>query len=139
MAVSLDDLIVQHRESLVDNIVKDAIRQIPAYSQAPLRLTIERVERWLEALADSIDQNDPDILEQYLSGVARERRREGYAIMELHGLIHITERHLQDLIPNASSDQVERNALLALLDAVTSAARMVLTVRYMLIARNRQS
>jgi hypothetical protein len=138
MTITLDNLIVENREDLVDYIVKDAIGQIPSYGQAPLRRTIERVERWLDTLVASIEQNDPDILENYLIGVAGERRREGYAIMELHGIVHITERHLQDLIRSSGADQIEQNALRALLDAVTDAARMVLSVRYLLSVENRQ-
>lgn len=135
MAVSLDDLIVEHHESLVDGIVKDAIRQIPSYGRAPLRQTVERVERFLDALAESIARNEPDVLERHLVGVARERKREGYAIMELHAIVYITEEHVQAVIRRAVADEVERNGLLALLDAVMGAARMVLSVRYILGAR----
>jgi hypothetical protein len=135
MAVSLDELIVENRESLVDRIVKDAIGQIPAYAKAPLRTTIARIEQALQAMVDSIRENDPDILEQHLVGVAAERREEGYAILELHAMVHIIERHLRDEIARACPDEVECNALLALLDAVMDAARMVLSVRYLLSAR----
>jgi hypothetical protein len=135
MAVSLDELIVEHRESLVDGIVKDAIRQIPSYGRAPLRQTVQRVERFLDALAESIARNDPDVLERYLVGVAQERKREGYAIMELHAIVHLAEEHLQAVIQNDVTDEVERNGLLALLEAVMGAARMVLSVRYILGAR----
>jgi hypothetical protein len=89
MAITLDEVIVKNRELLVDWVVKDAIRQIPSYGQAPLRQTIERAERWLDTLATSVEQNDPDVLESCLVGVAGERRREGYAIMELHGIVQI--------------------------------------------------
>jgi hypothetical protein len=139
MAISLDELIVESRDLLVDRIVKDAIGQIPSYSQAPLQVTIERVEQWLDKLAESVEQNDPDILEDYLVSVAGERRREGYAIMELHGIVHITERHLQHLIRTSGADEIEQNALMALLDAVTDAARMVLSVRYLLSLENRSN
>lgn len=132
MATSLDRLIVEHRESLADSIVKDAVRRIPSYGQAPLRLTIQRVERWLDALAASIAQNDPDILERYLVEVAGERRQEGFAIIELHSIVHITEEQLQGVIERAVTDEVERNGFLALLTAVMGAARMVLSVRYIL-------
>ena len=134
MAVSLDELIVEHRESLVDGIVKDAIRQIPAYGRAPLRQTVERVERYLDALAESIAHNDPDVLERHLVSIAQERQREGYAIMELHAIVYISEEHLQATIRRAVADEVERNGLLALLDAVMDATRMVLSVRYLLNA-----
>jgi hypothetical protein len=134
MAVSLDELIVENRESLVDGIVKDAIGQIPAYARAPLRVTITRVEQALQAMADSIRENDPDILEQHLVGIASQRQKEGYAILELHAILHIIERHLRDEILHACPDEVERNALLALLDAIMDAARMVLSVRYLLSA-----
>jgi hypothetical protein len=135
MAVSLDELIVEHREALVDGIVKDAIRQIPAYGRAPLRQTVERVERFLDALAESIGRNDPDVLERHLVGVARERQQEGYAIMELHTIVYLAEEHFQAVIHGAVLDEVERNGLLALLGAVMGAARMVLSVRYLLSAR----
>jgi hypothetical protein len=135
MAISLDELIVENRESLVDRIVKDAIGQIPAYAKAPLRVTIDRVEQALQAVADSVRENDPDILERHLVGVAAERQEEGYAILELHTIVHIIERHLREEIMRACPDEVERNGLLALLDAVIAAARMVLSVRYILGAR----
>jgi hypothetical protein len=136
MAVSLDELIVAHRESLVDRITKDAIQQIPSYGRAPLRQTIQRVERFLDALAESVARNEPDVLERHLIGVAGEREREGYAIMELHGIVHITEQHVRAEIQRDVPDDVQRTALLALLDAVTDAARMVLSVRYLLSARH---
>jgi hypothetical protein len=137
MAVSLDELIVEHRASLVDGIVKDAIRQIPSYGRAPLRVTIERVERFLQALADSVAQNEPDILEGYLVAVAKERKQEGYAILELHSIVHITEAHLRDAVQRTVADEVQRNGLLAVLEAVVGAARMVLSVQYALSAQRR--
>ena len=133
MGITLDRLIVENRELLVDRIVKDAIDQIPSYAKAPLRVTMERVEEGLDALADSIRNDDPDILEQHLIGIASTRRREGYAILELHAVISLYEQHLRDLVLGAGTDEVECNALLALLDAIMGAARMVLSVRYMLI------
>ena len=138
MGVTLDSLIVENRESLTDRIVKDAIGQIPSYAEAPLRVTIERIEQGLDALADSIRENDPDILEQHLIGVAGARRREGYAILELHAVISFYERHLRDVVLSTCTDEVECNALLALLDAVMGAARMVLSVRYTLIAMDQR-
>lgn len=137
MEVTLDRLIVENRESLVDDIVKDAIRQIPAYGQAPLRQTIDRVERFLDALVASIAHDDPDLLEQYLVGVAQERKQQGIAIMELHAIVDIAEKHLRATVQSAVSDNVERNGLLALLEAVMDAARMVLSVRYLLDAGGR--
>jgi hypothetical protein len=134
MGITLDSLIVENRESLVDRIVKDAIGQIPSYAQAPLRVTIERIEQGLDALADSIRENDPDILEQHLVGVAGQRRRKGYAILELHAVISLYERHLRDDVLSSCTDEVECNALLALLDSVMESARMILSVRYMLFA-----
>lgn len=132
MAASLDKLIIEHRESLVDSIVKDAIRQIPSYGQAPLRLTIQRVEQWLDALADSIAQNEPKILERHLVAVASERQEEGFAVIELHNIVYITEGHVRGLIGRFVADEIERNGFLTLLAAVMGAARMVLGVRYIL-------
>jgi hypothetical protein len=137
MEVTLDRLIVENRESLVDGIVKDAIRQIPAYGQAPLRQTIDRVERFLDALVASIARNDPDLMEHYLVSVAQERKQQGVAIMELHAIVDIAEKHLRATVRSAISDDVERNGLLALLEAVMDAARMVLSVRYLLDAGDR--
>jgi hypothetical protein len=139
MTTLLDKLIVENQELLVDRIVKDAVRQIPTYSQAPLKLTMGRVERWLGTLATSIKQNDPQILDQYLTAVAVERREEGYPIGELHAIVEITERHLRDLVTGACADQVECNALLALLGAVMDAARMVMSVTYVLSAGRKPS
>jgi hypothetical protein len=135
MAASLDELIIKHRESLVDRIVKDAILQIPSYREAPLRRTIERIDGALMMLAESIEKNDPDILERHLMAVADERRAERYTIGELHSVIHIIERHVSDLIRVACPDETECNALLALLDAAMDASQMVLSVRYLLSSR----
>jgi hypothetical protein len=139
MPASLDRLIIDHPEALVDGIVKDAIGQIPAYARAPLRVTIARVEQALQAIADSVRKNDPDILEQHLVGVAKERREQGYAILELHAIVHIIERHVSNLIRTTFRDGVECNAHLALLGAVMDAAQMVLSVRYLLSAGTRPS
>jgi type II secretory pathway component PulK len=135
MAIYLDELIAENNDSLVDGIVKDAVRQIPSYRQAPLPLTIDRVEQWLQTLAGSIEQNDPPILEHYLVAVAEERKEEGYPIGELHAIVEITEQHLRRLIPTACADEVECNANLAVLAAVMDAARMILSVTYILTAR----
>lgn len=132
MATTLDRVIAKHRESLADSIAKDAIDQIPPYREAPLRLTMERVERWLDALHESIRRNDPDVLEQYLTGIAEERRQEGFAVGELHAIVYITERHLRAAVAGTCTDQVECNALLAVLEAVMGAARMVLSIQYIL-------
>lgn len=139
MTISLDKLVIENMESLVDVISKDAIRQIPSYGKAPLQQTIERVEIWLKVLASSIQQNKPELLEQYLVAVALERQEEGYAIGELHAIAQITENYLRDLINNQTINEVELNALNALLEAVIGAARMVLSVNYVLIAGSKSS
>jgi hypothetical protein len=139
MTISLDDLMIQHFESLVDEITKDAIRRIPSYGKTPLNLTVERVERWLKTVAESVGQNDPEILKQHLTTVAKERREEGYAIGELHAIVQITEGHVQDVILDSDLDPTERTGHLALLDIVMEAARMVLSVTYLLSAHYRSS
>jgi hypothetical protein len=135
MAVFLDELINEHLESLVDKITKDAIRQIPSYASAPLQLTIGRVERWLKALATSIEQNNPEMLEHYLTTIGEERRAQGYPIGELHAVVQITLQHLRDLVPDVCTDDAECTANLALLDAVMDATQMALSVTYILSAR----
>jgi DNA-binding FrmR family transcriptional regulator len=139
MTIYLDDLITEKFATLVDDIAKDAICQIPSYRQAPLELTIERVERWLTAVTDSIRQNNPEILESHLKQVAAERQEEGYAIAELHAIVQITERHLHDVILHSEIIEAERNGNLALLDVVMNAARMVLSVTYVLFAQERRA
>jgi hypothetical protein len=137
MATSLGDLITDHQEMLVDSITKDAIRQIPSYADAPLQLTLERVERWLKTLSDSILQNDPHLLSQYLMEVGEERQSEGYPVGELHAIVRCTEHHLRHLIARSYSDPVERNGQTALLNAVMESARMTLSVAYILSVANR--
>ena len=139
MNASLYELITTHRESLVDEIAKDAIRQIPSYAEAPLRLTMERIERWLQTLAESIARNMPATLAQYLTAIGKERRQEGYPVGDLHAIIGITERHIRDLIDRSHSDPVERDAQTTLLNAVMDSARMVLSVTYVLSTAARQS
>jgi ribosome-binding protein aMBF1 (putative translation factor) len=135
MSISLDELIAEHQEVLVDKVTKDAICRIPSYREAPLRETIQRVERWLKALSDSIAENDPEILEEYLQTVARERRKQGYAIAELHAIVQITEEHMETLVNRALAVETERNANLAVLEIVMDAARMVLSVTYVINAQ----
>ncbi|MGD2157921.1 MAG: hypothetical protein PVG14_14770 [Anaerolineales bacterium] len=131
--ITLDELVTEHLESLVDSIVKDAVSQIPSYWEAPLARTIERTERWLKMLATSVHENDPQILERYLVAVAHERQKEGYPVVELHTIVQITESRIQEIIEGSIADKVERNALSTLLEAVMGAARMVLSVSYVLI------
>jgi hypothetical protein len=139
MTTPLYELITNYRESLVDEIAKDAIRQIPSYAEAPLRLTLERTERWLQVLADSIAQNMPTTLAQYLTTIGEERQEEGYPVGDLHAIIGITERHIRDLIDRSYADPVEQDAQTALLNAVIDSARMVLSVTYVLSTAARQS
>ncbi len=137
MAASLGDLITDHREALVDAITKDAIRQIPSYADAPLQLTLERIEDWLNTLSKSILQNDPHLLSQYLMDVGEERQVEGYPIGELHAIVRCTEHHLRHLIARSYSEPVERNGQTALLTAVMDSARMTLSVAYILSMADR--
>jgi hypothetical protein len=139
MTTSLGDLIAEYQNLLVDSITKDAIRQIPSYADAPLQLTLERVERWLKTLSDSILQNDPHVLSQYLMGVGEERQAEGYPISELHAIVRCTEHHLRHLIAREYPDPVERNGQTALLAAVMDSARMTLSVAYILSVAGRHS
>ena len=46
MKITLDGLIEENREALADGIVKDAVRQVPSYRDAPLRQTLARVDSW---------------------------------------------------------------------------------------------
>jgi hypothetical protein len=136
MDTYLDVLILEHHAALVDAITKDAVRQIRAYERAPLQQTLSRVGRWLTTLRTSIRQNDPRVLEGFLMGVADERRKEGYALDELHAIVRITEGHLRELIHGAIDDPVEQNGLLALLEAVMGAARMMISVNFfMMVSR----
>jgi hypothetical protein len=139
MTTSLDGLIAAHWDALVDDIAKDAICQIPSYHQAPIRVTMERVGRWLQTCADSIRENDPHLLERYLTGVGEERKEQGYAIHELHAIVSITEQHLRDLIDRSYADPVERSAQKSLLDAVLAGARMVLSVTFLLSMADKRS
>lgn len=138
MVTSLNDLITTHWETLADAIVKEAICQIPSYGEAPLRLTIERIERWLRTLAESISQNNPPLLAGYLIAVAEERRAEGYPIGDVHAIVYVTERHLRNLIARSCPDQVERDSQTALLTAIMDSARMTLSVTYILNMATRE-
>jgi hypothetical protein len=130
--ISLDELITEKWSDLVDAITKDAVRRIRSYANAPLRTTMERVERWLKTLAESIAKNQPDLLAEYLAAVGEERREEGYPIGDLHAIVHTTEEHLSDLIEDTYDDPVEQNGQMALLTAVMDSARMTLSVTYIL-------
>ena len=133
--MTLTDLIEENLESLVDGITKDAIRQIPSYGKAPIKLTMARMERLLKVLVESIRRNNPNVLEQYLMGIAEERREHAYPIGELHAILEIAERHLHDLVVQSAANEVERNAWLALADATMDSARMILSKTYLLLAK----
>jgi hypothetical protein len=135
MSVTLVALIEDNLESLVDGITKDAIRQIPSYGKAPIKQTFARIERLLRILAESIRRNNPDVLEQYLMGIAEERRERAYPIGELHAILDITAVHLHDLVMQSTVDEVEQNAGLALVQATMDSARMILSKAYLLLAR----
>jgi hypothetical protein len=130
---SLDKLILENLEDLIDRITKDAVRFIPSYRDAPLRTTAKRVEVWLRVLATSLQENDPQILEKYLVTIANERYAEGYQVTELHDIVQLTDQHLRDYIELTAIEPTERNALTALCEAVMDAARMVVSVTYVLI------
>jgi len=133
--MTLTDLIEENLESLVDGITKDAIRQIPSYGKAPIKLTMARMERLLKVLVESIRRNNPNVLEQYLMGIAEERREHAYPIGELHAILEISERHLHDLVVQSAVNEVEQNAWLALADATMDSARMILSKTYLLLAK----
>jgi hypothetical protein len=132
MSRSLHEIIEQHREALADAIAKAAIRQIPSYEEAPLSQTLERVDRWLRILAASAKENDPRILEGYLMGVAEERRIEGYGVDELHAVARLTEAEIRRQIQATDASQTEKNGLQALLAAIMGAARMVISVNFIM-------
>lgn len=131
MTIHLTNLISEHYDSLVDEITKDAIRQVTAYGDAPLRQTVERIERSIKALADSIRLNDPDILKQHVTAVAAERQKEGYSAAELHAVIHIMKQHVQNLIAKTYDDETERTGYLALTDIIMETARMIVNTSYL--------
>jgi hypothetical protein len=72
------------------------------------------------------------VLEEFVMGVADGRHREGYAVDELHTIVHLPESRLREIIRQDISDQVDQNALLALLEAVMGAARMVISVNFIM-------
>jgi hypothetical protein len=131
---SLDHLIRENLEDLADSITKDAVRQIPSYREAPLRTTVERIENWLRVLATSLHENDPQVLEKYIVTTAHERYSEGYQVTELHNIVQLTDQYLREYINQSEVEPLERNALIALCEAAMDAARMVISVTYVLIA-----
>ena len=137
MSVSLADLIESNLEFLVDEITKDAIRQIPSYGRAPIKQTLARIERLLRILAESVRRNNPNIMEQFLEGVAEERRERAYPIGALHAILDITEQHLQDVVAGSTVDEVERNSQRMLVSAIIDSAHMVFSKAYLLLAQSK--
>lgn len=134
MTSMLADLIEQNLELLVDGITKEAIQHIPSYGRAPIKQTMTRVEQWLGILVESIRRNNPNVLEQYLMGIAEDRRGDAYPLGELHAIFDITKQHLRDLVVQATPDEVERNARLALVDATMAAAHIIMNKAYLWLA-----
>lgn len=131
MKPHLSDLIGEHYHVLVDEITKDAIREIGAYGDAPLRQTVERIERSIKAMVDSIRLNEPDILKEHVTVVAAERQKEGYSAAELHAIIQIMKQHMQALIAETYEEETERTGYLALTDTIVESARMMVSVAYL--------
>ena len=98
--------------------------------------TLDRVERLLGVLVESIRRNNPNVLEQYLMDIGEERREGAYPIGELHAILEIMEQHLRDLVMLATAQEVERNAQLALVEATMASARMILSKTYLLLAKS---
>ncbi len=137
MAHTLVELIEENLEWLVDEITKDAIRQIPTYGRAPIKQTMGRMERLLRILAESVRQNNPEIMEQFLEGVAEQRHDGAYPIGERHAILDSTERHLHDLVAQSTNEQMERNAQNALVRAIIDSAHMVFSKAYLLLAQSK--
>ena len=137
MTANLVDLIEQNMDWLVDEITKDAIRQVPTYGRVPIKQTMGRMERLLGILADSVRRDNPDIMEQFLEGVAEQRHDGAYPIGELHAILDSTERHLHDLVAQSVVGQMERNAQNALVRAIIDSAHMVFSKAYLLLAQGK--
>jgi hypothetical protein len=137
MTTNLVDLIENNLEWLVDETTKDAIRQIPRYGKAPIRQTMARMERLLKILAESVRRNSPNLLEQFLEGVAEERHARAYPIGELHAILDITETHLRELVAQSAAGEVDRNAQNALVNAIIDSAHMVFSKAYLLLAQGK--
>jgi len=135
MAATLVELMGENLEQLVDEITKEAIQRIPSYGRAPIKQTLSRVEQLLRVLIESVRRNNPNVLEQYLMGIAEERRDHAYPVGELHAIFDITEQHLSDLVVETTAGEVERNARLAMVDATMASARMILSKAYLLLAK----
>jgi hypothetical protein len=131
MPLDLVDLIESNVGWLVDEITKDAIRQVPLYGKAPIRQTMARTEMLLNILAESVRRKRPALLEQFLEGVAEERFDRGYPIAELHSILDITEKHIHDLIAQPAAGEMERAAQDAALRAVIDSAHMAFSKAYM--------
>lgn len=127
----LTDLINEHYDELVDEITKDAIRQLEHYGDAPLRLTAERMEQAIRATVDSIRLNEPDILKKHVTAVAAERQEEGYTAADLHAIIQIMKQHIQDLVTKTYDNETECTGYLALTDIIMETARMFVSVAYL--------
>jgi len=137
MATNLVDLIEGNLDWLVDEITKDAIRQIPSYGRAPIRQTLVRIEHLLKILAESVRRNEPSVMEQFLEGVAQERRARAYPIGELHAVLDIAAKHLHALVARVVEGEVEQNAQSALVSAIVDSAHMVFSKTYLLLAEGK--
>ena len=126
----LDEFIRLHAQELADSITKQVLCDLPEWREIPLRKTLERIEKFLFVLGDSIRQDNPNFLITYLNSISVRRIKEGVSISALHGLMDISEAHIINLIQSAEEDDQVKKVFKGVIKNAMASARVTLSIAY---------
>ena len=127
----LDEFIRLHAQELADGITKQVLFDLPEWRETPLRKTLERIEKFLFVLGDSIRQDNPNFLITYLNSISIRRIKEGVTISALHGLMDIAEARIIEQVQSAEeNDQVKKVFINVIKNALAS-AKVTLSIAYL--------
>ena len=126
----LDEFIRLHAQELADNIAKQVLYDLPEWREIPLQKTLERIEKFLFVLGDSIRQDNPNFLITYLNSISIRRIKEGLSISALHGLMDISEAYILNLIRSEEKNEQVKKVFHGVIKNAMASARVTLSIAY---------
>ena len=126
----LDVFIRFHGQDLTDRITKQVLCDLPEWRAISLKKTIERIEKFLIILADSIRQDNPNFLITYLNSISVRRMKEGLSISALHGLMDISEGHIINLVQSAQGNEQDKKVYSGVIKNAMATARIAMSIVY---------
>ena len=126
----LDEFIRQNSQELTDSITKQVLFEVPGWREIPLRKTLERIEKFLFVLGDSIRQDNPNFLITYLNSISVRRIKEGVTISALHGLMDIAEARIIEQIHSAEENDQGKKVFINVIKNALASAKVTLSIAY---------